>query len=178
MRTIVIGCHRNFKTYFATLSAKQVRQNSNNYIFLRAMLAIKTSVMQVAKNVLDKPIIPIGLQSYQLSDNGTQWAVNHFFSICWYLGFKHFTMFAYLSRTNGQIYRKRQTFFTRIPQNIADHQPNCHIFVQTIMFACNTQADRATNTIPLGLISSSLPPGPSLHPADFESLCLSHPNAW
>lgn len=119
----------------------------------------------VAYIVFNDWVIPYGIPTYILTDNGTQLTSKSFATLCTHLGTKQLTTTAYHPQTNGQVERYNKTIVTRLRHYVAKNQRDWDIFVQPLTYAYRSQVHRSTNTTPFSLVLSGQPLGP----ASFEN---------
>lgn len=121
-------------------------------------------------------IIPFGVPSYLLTDNGPQFTSHSFFAfLSGCLGTKVLTTTAYHPQTNGRTERYSRTSITHLQHYVAEHQKDRDLFVQPLTYATNTQAHRSTKTWPYSLILSRQPPRPSFLRATPDKPVTSQP---
>lgn len=78
------------------------------------MSTSKPHATHIAIFFLDHWMIPIGIKSYLLTENGPQFVSKFFASVCGNLRVKHLMTTAHHSQTSGQAKRFNRTIVTRI----------------------------------------------------------------
>lgn len=79
--------------------------------------------------------------------------------LCTMLGVKHLTTKAYHSRINAQVELYSRTIVTRLRSYVANKSERLDKYVQTLVYAYNTQVQKFTNIALFGLVLSPHPPG-------------------
>ena len=126
----------------------------------RAVPSTKTTAPQVALIFLDNWVIPYGIPSYVLTDNGPQFTSKFFACLCAFLGSKLLNTTAYHPQTNGQAERFNRTIVARMRHYVNEHQTDWDDYVQPLTYGYNCQVHRTTGTTPFSLVLSREPPGP------------------
>lgn len=119
-------------------------QQGNQYIVMitdkyskltRAIPNSKILSTHMSNIFLDHWIIPFGIPSYLLTDNGPQIVRKLFATVCGSLVVKHVTTTAYHPQTNCQAKRFNRTIVTRLRLYVTDHQRDCNLYTQPLTYA-------------------------------------------
>lgn len=122
------------------------------YKLKQAVPTIKTSRTYITNILLDNCIVPYGITSCLLTDNGTKSVSEVFEATCYILRLMHLITTAYhLHRTQK----------ARLLLYEAEHQCDLTIFVQPLPHAYTTQVVHSTGTTLFRLLLSRHPPGPT-----------------
>lgn len=93
-----------------------------------------------------------------LTENGTQFVIKIFNSLCTFLLTKHLVTTAYHPWTNQQAKQFNKTMTTRLPHYAAELQRDWDTYVQHLTYVYNAQVHCTTNFPPSGLVLWQQPP--------------------
>lgn len=116
----------------------------------------------VASTQLDSWIIPYGIPSSLLSDNGSQLTRKLFAALCDFLGTDLRTTTAYHPQTNGQMERYNKTIIARLRHYVSEHKSDWDKFVQPLTYAYNSKVNRSVGMTTFSLVLSLYSPSPTL----------------
>lgn len=125
----------------------------------RAIPVTNTTVPHVAAICLDHWIMPFGIPTYLLTDNGSQIVGKFFATLCAFLGTKHLSTTAYHRETNLQTERYNKTIIARLRHYVAEHQKDWDHYIQSLTYSYDAQVHRSTGVTPFSLVLSMEPPG-------------------
>ena len=117
-----------------------------------------TTASAVANAFVENWVIPYGMPSFLLTDNGPQFVAKLFEAVCLMLGLKHVTTTAYHPQTNGQTERYNQTLAIRLRIFTDQHNKDWDRLIQPLTYAYNSQVHRTTNETPFSLVLTRQPP--------------------
>lgn len=134
---------------------------------MRAISTFKTSETHMADIFVDYWVVPFGIPTYLLMDNGPQFVGKFLTLVCGHLGVEHLTKTAYHPQTNDQAKRFNRTLVTSIRHSVANHQRDWDMYVHLLTYAYNKHVHRSTNASPYSVVLSEHPSELSLMHAMF-----------
>lgn len=108
----------------------------------------------VAKLLLNNWIIPYGIPTSLLSDNGPRLSSKLFSELCSFLFTDLKTTTAHHPQVNGQTERYSKIIFTRLRHYVNEHQSNWDALFQPLTYAYNNHVYSSTGTTPFSLVLS------------------------
>lgn len=90
--------------------------------------------------IFDARVVPYGIQSYILIENGTKCISTYFGALCTDLGTKHIKTTAYYPQTNGQVEQYNKKIIARQCHYVATRHRNSDHFVQSLTCAYDIHA--------------------------------------
>jgi len=117
-----------------------------------------TTAPVVADAFVSHWVIPYGLPTYLLTDNGPQFVAKFFEAVCVTLSLNHVTTTAYHPQTNGQTERYNHTLATRLHIFTNENHKKWDRLIEPLTYAYNCQVHRTTNETPFSLVLTRPPP--------------------
>lgn len=106
-------------------------------------------------------MIPYGIPTYVLTDNGLQLVGKLFTEICGYPGVKDYKKTAYNPQTNYQTEWYNETIAVRMRKYLAENQAGWEAYVKLLTYAYNTQVNSLTNVTKFRIVLSRQQTGPA-----------------
>lgn len=126
------------------------------YNLIKAKQTSETTASHVANLFLDLWIVPFGITTNFIIDNGPQFLRKFFQSVSRQVDIKHPTTTFYQPQTKAQAERFSTTIVTRLKHCDAGHQRNRHMLAHALTYANNTPVYRSKNMSPYSLALSRL----------------------
>lgn len=128
---------------------------------------------------VDNSVILYGIQTYLLTDKGTQFVSKLLAAVTRRLGTKHLKMITYYPQINGQVERINRTSFTRFQHYEAEQQTYWDQYLLQLTYSFNAQVHRLTGTSPFCVVLCRQPTGPTIpNPPSAIKDDMTEPSQW